>query len=89
METFDFILNPLLLDITLPNTCNKDTFDYKYRNDAISIGLIFRLNLSQLFTSRLLEHLNKYESKNFNMNLLKAYFITFEDYCPFNVSLKQ
>ena len=40
VETFNFLFNPLLLDITLPTTWNKETFDYKYRNDAISIGLI-------------------------------------------------
>ena len=32
METFFF--NPLLLDISFPATCNKDTFDNKYRYDA-------------------------------------------------------
>ena len=37
METFFF--NPLLLDITFPATCNKDTFDNKYRYDDMSIEL--------------------------------------------------
>ena len=29
-----------MLDITFPTTYNKDTFDYKYSDGAISIGLI-------------------------------------------------
>ena len=37
VETFNFLFNPLLLDITFPTTCNKDTFDYKYKDDAILI----------------------------------------------------
>jgi len=32
-----------------PTSCNKDKFDYKYRNDAITIGLKFD---SAIFTSR-------------------------------------
>ena len=68
MEPFDFIFNPLLLDLTFSTVCNKDTFDDKYRQDAISIGLIISdVNNSQ---SRLLEHLNKYKSIHVNMNLL-------------------
>ena len=44
VENFNSIFNPLSLDITLPTTCNKDTSNYKYRYDAITIGLIIRLN---------------------------------------------
>ena len=40
VETFNFIVNTLSLDITFPSTCNNVTFDNKYRYDAISIGLI-------------------------------------------------
>jgi len=39
MEVFNFLFNPHSLDITFPTTCNKNTFDYKYRNDAKSIEL--------------------------------------------------
>ena len=35
-----FIFNPLSLDIICPSTYNKDKFDYKYRNETISIELI-------------------------------------------------
>ena len=44
VENFNSIFNPLSLDITLPTTCNKDTSNYKYRYDALTIGLIIRLN---------------------------------------------
>ena len=37
---------------------------------------------SQVFTFRLLEHLNKFKFNRVQMNLLKKYFITFEDYSP-------
>ena len=40
VETFNFLFNPLLLDITIPTTCNKDKDDNKYRYNALSIGLI-------------------------------------------------
>ena len=40
VETFNFLFNLLLLDITFPTTCYKDTFDNNYRYNAISIGLI-------------------------------------------------
>ena len=74
MEPFDFIFNPLLLDLTFSTVCNKDTFDDKYRQDAISIGLIISdVNNSQ---SRLLEHLNKYKSIHVNMNLLKKQILS-------------
>ena len=44
VENFNSIFNPLSLDITLPTTCNKDTSNYKYRYDAVTIGLIIWLN---------------------------------------------
>ena len=40
LETFDFLFNPLFLDIPFPTTCIKNTFDYKYRYDATSTELI-------------------------------------------------
>ena len=39
--TLNFPLNLLLLDITFPNSCDKDMLDYKYRCDALSIELIY------------------------------------------------
>ena len=40
ISTAETFFNSLLLNITFPTTCYKDTFDYKYRYDAITIGLI-------------------------------------------------
>ena len=40
VDTFNFNSNPLSLDITFHTTCKTDTVYYKYRYDAISIGLI-------------------------------------------------
>ena len=71
VETLNFIFNPFSLNITFSTTaCNKDTLDYKYRNNAISIGLISdwaKVSCSQ-FTSQLLEHLNKYKFNHVNLN---------------------
>ena len=42
LETFNFLLNPVMLDITFPYyvICTKYKFDYKSRYYGISIGLI-------------------------------------------------
>ena len=68
VETSNFVLNPLLLDIILSNTCNKDTFDYRYRYNAISIELISdwtNVSCSQAD----FKHLNNYKFNHVNMNL--------------------
>ena len=33
------LISPVM-DITFPTTCNKNKFDYKFKYDAITIGLI-------------------------------------------------
>ena len=76
VETFNFLFNLLLLDITFPITCYKDTFDNNYRYNAISIGL-----WSQLFKSQLLEHLSKYLITN-------LFFFKFEPRLKFETWLK-
>ena len=52
---FNFLFNPLL-DIIFPTSCIKDTFDYKYRYDALSIEL-----LKSAVHKPILKHFNKYK----------------------------
>ena len=74
VETFNFLFNLLLLDITFPTTFKKETFDYKYRYDAILIRLIsVRFRLYHV-TSILHCHWKEFWSRDTDVYMFWYYF---------------